>query len=69
MQHLDDPVIEYVPLSKRMQSHQLIDLPMGKYIVCGEALIQGEVYQSSCFETRIERLDTNSEFLSSCSSY
>ena len=61
MQHLDDPVIEYVPLTRRVQSHELTDLPMGKYIVCGEAMLQGEVYQASCFETRIARLDNNSE--------
>jgi hypothetical protein len=61
MQHLDDPVIEYVPLNRRVQSHDLTGLPMGKYIVCGEAMLHGEVYQASCFETRIERLDNNSE--------
>jgi hypothetical protein len=61
MQHLDDPVIEYVPLTRRVQSHDLTELPMGKYIVCGEAMLHGEVYQASCFETRIERLDNNSE--------
>ena len=62
MQNLDDPVIEYFPLIRRMQSHDLTELPRGKYIVCGEALLHGEVYQTSCFETRIERLDNNSEF-------
>ena len=61
MQHLDDPVIEYVQLTRRVQSHDLTELPMGKYIVCGEAMLHGEVYQASCFETRIERLDNNSE--------
>ena len=34
---------------------------MGKYIVCGEAMVAGTVYQASCFETRIERLETDSE--------
>ena len=34
---------------------------MGKYIVCGEAMVAGTVYQASCFETRIERLDNNSK--------
>ena len=61
MLHLDDPVIEIIPLSKQGESLVLLDLPMGKYIVCGEAMVKGEVYQSSCFETRIERLDNNSE--------
>ena len=62
MQHLDDPVIEYIPLTRRVQNHRLTELPMGKYIVCGEAMVLGEVYQASCFETRIERMDNNSEY-------
>ena len=61
MQYLNDPVIEYIPLARRVQSHNLTELPMGKYIVCGEAMVHGEVNQASCFETRIERLDNNSE--------
>ena len=64
MLHLDDPVIEIIPLPKQEESLVLSDLPMGKYIVCGEAMVKGEVYQSSCFETRIERLDNNSELKS-----
>lgn len=51
MLHLDDPVIEFIPLTKRAQIYTLSELPMGKYIVCGEAMIMGEVYQASCFET------------------
>ena len=35
---------------------------MGKYIVCGEAMVMGEVYQASCFETRIERQEDKSGF-------
>jgi hypothetical protein len=60
--HLDDPVIEFIPLIRRAQTYTLTELPMGKYIVCGEAMVMGEVYQASCFETRIERLDNNSKF-------
>jgi len=59
MQHLDDPVIVYIPLVRQAQSYSLQELPMGKYIVCGEAMLQAEVYQTSCFETIIQRLDTN----------
>jgi len=59
MQHLDDPVIVYIPLIRTAQKHELAELPMGKYIVCGEAMLHGEVYQTSCFETIIQRLDTN----------
>jgi len=59
MQHLDDPVIVYIPLIRTAQKHELVELPMGKYIVCGEAMLHGEVYQTSCFETIIQRLDTN----------
>ena len=61
-QHLDDPVIEYVHVYRVEQEHYLTDLPMGKYIVCGEAQINGEVFQSNCFETSINRLDNNSEY-------
>ena len=34
---------------------------IGKYIVCGEAMTGGRVYQTSCFETRVERLEPDSE--------
>ena len=61
-QHLDDPVIEYIQLDRSPLNYDLSELPMGKYIVCGEAMVAGSVYQASCFETRIERLDNNSEF-------
>jgi len=60
MAHLDDPVIVYIPLIRHAQSYSLTELPMGKYIVCGEAMLHAEVYQTSCFETIIQRLDTNS---------
>jgi len=59
LQHLDDPVIEYVPLHWPAQHHRLQDLPMGKYIVCGEAHKEGHVVQANCFETIIDRLDNN----------
>jgi len=59
LQHLDDPVIEYVPLHWPAQHHRLQDLPMGKYIVCGEAHKEGHVVQANCFETVIDRLDNN----------
>jgi len=58
-QHLDDPVIEYVHVYRLEQEHYLTDLPMGKYIVCGEAQVEGEVFQSNCFETSTDRLDNN----------
>ena len=38
MLHLDDPVIEVIPLMRRVETHTLAELPMGKYIVCGEAM-------------------------------
>merc|ERR1711892_504602 len=58
-QHLDDPVIEYIHLYRLDQEYYLNDLPMGKYIVCGDAQINGHVFQSNCFETVIDRLDNN----------
>ena len=35
---------------------------MGKYIVCGEAQINGTVTQANCFETLVDRLDNNSKY-------
>ena len=61
-QHLDDPVVKYIPLDRSPLLYDLSELPQGKYIVCGEAMVAGDVYQASCFETRIERLDNNSKF-------
>ena len=61
-QHLDDPVIEYIHLYHVDQEHYLNDLPMGKYIVCGDAQINGHIFQSNCFETIIDRLDNNSKW-------
>ena len=52
---------EYIHLEKSPINYNLAELPMGKYIVCGEAMVRGTVYQASCFETRIERLDNNSK--------
>jgi hypothetical protein len=62
MAHLDDPVLEYIPLIRTSQTYMLTDLPKGKYIVCGEAMDRkGEVYQESCFETRIRKLKIEGE--------
>ena len=62
MAHLDDPVLEYIPLIRTSQTYMLRDLPKGKYIVCGEAMDQeGQVYQESCFETRIRKLKIEGE--------
>ena len=69
LQHLDDPVIEYIHLSSSPHSHHINELPMGKYIVCGEAMVKGDIYQSSCFETLIERLDNNSKYHSAVSEF
>merc|ERR1711874_757495 len=59
MLHLSDPVIEVIPLTRPHLSHTISELPMGKYIVCGQAMLMGEVFQASCFETHIHRLDNN----------
>jgi predicted nucleic acid-binding Zn ribbon protein len=56
MEHLDDPVQEYIPLIRMSQTFTISSLPRGKYIVCGEALDKmGDVYQESCLETRIRK--------------
>jgi len=57
MEYLDDPVVEYLVLIRSSQSYHLTELPKGKYIVCGEAMVHGEVYQASCCENKIERID------------
>jgi len=59
MQHLDDPVIEYIPVQRPAQQHYLYDLPMGKYIVCGESQMDGKIVESNCFETIIDKHDNN----------
>jgi len=59
MEHLDDPVIEYIPLYGDSQEYGIENLPMGKYIVCAEAQIDGTIIQSNCLETHVERLDNN----------
>ena len=64
MLHLDDPVVElfkFKPRNGAAMPKTLSDLPMGKYIVCGEARIESQVHQSNCFETLIERLEPDSK--------
>ena len=53
LQHLDDPVIEFIHLTTSPHSHHITELTMGKYIVCGEAMVKGDIYQTSCLETRV----------------
>jgi len=57
--HLDDPIIEIVPLYRYEQEHFIHDLPRGKYIVCGDHSILDVVVEHNCFETIIDRLDNN----------
>jgi len=57
--HLDDPIIEIVPLYRYEQEHFIHDLPRGKYIVCGDHSILEVVVEHNCFETIIDRLDNN----------
>lgn len=59
LHHLDNPVKEIVNLYKEYQEHELSNLPVGKYIVCGDAQINGQVFQKNCFETTINKLDNN----------
>lgn len=59
MQHLDDPIIEYIQLYRLDQEHFLSNLPMGKYIVCADYTVRGVIVQHDCFETIVDRLDTN----------
>ena len=64
MQHLDDPVQEYIPIIRTSQTFTISGLPRGKYIVCGEALGKmGDVYQESCLETRIRKTENTGEIM------
>ena len=64
IEHLDDPVQEYIPLIRSSQTFTISSLPRGKYIVCGEALDKmGDVYQESCLETRIRKKENKGEML------
>ena len=64
MEHLDDPVQEYIPLIRTSQTFTISSLPRGKYIVCGEALDKmGVVYQESCLETRIRKTERTDEMV------
>jgi len=59
MEHLDDPIIEYIQLYRLDQEHFLTNLPMGKYIVCADYKVLDVVVQHNCFETIVNRPDTN----------
>ena len=63
MAHLTDPVIEFLPMQKEIERCDLTELPRGRYIVCGEAMVKGEVYQASCCEINIDRIQHRSECL------
>ena len=64
MEHLDEPVQEYIPLIRTSQTFTISSLPRGKYIVCGEALDKmGDVYQDSCLETMIRKNESKGEIL------
>ena len=57
-QNLDDPVIEYVPMYGGEQEHRLYNLPVGKYIICGEAFAKGDVFQANCVEAHVAKHTT-----------
>jgi len=57
-QNLDDPVIEYVPMFRGEQEHRLYNLPVGKYIICGEAFAKGDVFQANCVEAHVAKHST-----------
>eukprot|EP00090_Calanus_glacialis_P039325 TRINITY_DN68468_c0_g1_i1.p1 TRINITY_DN68468_c0_g1~~TRINITY_DN68468_c0_g1_i1.p1 ORF type:complete len:385 (-),score=80.79 TRINITY_DN68468_c0_g1_i1:51-1205(-) len=58
LQNLDDPVIDYVPMYRGEQEHRLYNLPVGKYIICGEAFAKGTVFQANCVEARVQKHST-----------
>ena len=56
---LTTPVIRHVNMSSG--AHHIPNLPRGKYVVCGEAMEDGFVYQSDCSEIVVEKIKTNSK--------
>ena len=49
-------------MTMMMMMIQVRNLPMGEYIVCGEAVNdEGLVLQSTCFNVIIQRLDSSGE--------
>ena len=57
--HLDNPVREIITLYKEDQEHELSNLPVGKYIVCGEAKFGDRILETNCFQTTVEKGDDN----------
>ena len=49
-------------ITMMMMTMKVRNLPMGEYIVCGEAVNDvGEVLQSTCFNVIIQRIDNTGE--------
>ena len=61
MQFLNNPVIQYMDLTRREHQHDLRDLPQGRYIVCAEATTGKKVFESNCCEVNVQRADPEGE--------
>ena len=64
MGSLSTPVISHVNFSKDSPTtHNITNLPRGKYVVCGEAYSEGIIYQAGCTEIIVEKLETKSKIM------
>ena len=60
---LSAPVISQVSFPEHISSsHNITNLPRGKYVVCGEASTEGVVYKTGCSEIFVERVKSDSKY-------
>ena len=58
--HLKNPVVEKIPMVSEVQEHGLYNLQVGNYIICGEVVVNGDIFQTNCFQTVVRHLETKS---------
>ena len=64
---LSAPVISEVSFPMHSSSsHNISNLPRGKYVMCGEAVAEGAVYKSGCSEIFIEKIKSKSKNYYNC---
>ena len=62
MTALSTPVISEVSFPEDISSsHNISNLPRGKYVMCGEVSADGAVYQTGCSEIFVEKIKSNSK--------
>ena len=62
MAALSAPVISQMSFSNDVSTtHNITNLPRGRYVVCGEASSEGVVYRAGCSHIVVERVRSNSK--------